>query len=532
MSLQAGRVGVRNDQVDVYGRVNPNSDFIVNLLKDLPAWTDLPVWKNGSEQLLPVNDDEPDTSPILCDIEYPVADLKNDQYFTYRQSPTQKDGRAKIRGIRGKTLVWNQLCDYSRSTQTVNYVTYTNNGDGSCTINGTASATSLYQFTEANILITNNHKYLFKGADGGSSNCRLDIRKADSTIISGTINTGTDVLFVAEETVLAKIMARVGSDVTVSNVIFKPQLYDLTLMFGEGKEPSTVKEFTDLFSLSYYKYDAGSLLDFTGTKVKTTGNNLSDIGNILSTNTGYVNKATSTLGYAIKGSTYTLSFKNLTTLTANFKVRITPDGTSINIDQTNKNLVASGKCTFTFTASDTGIIWLSGQVSGYTSVKVFDEVQLEYGSTATDYEIYTDNETELPTSTFFPTGMKSALAVYDELTPTRAITRIGQVDLGTLTWTYDSSNTVFRGAVSGIKRQEQTVQANILCSLYEASTQEKVISQNKNMAISTLNWGDYVVVRNSSYNDAAAFKTAMSGVMLNYELAVEDVQPTMSFDSE
>ena len=84
MSLEAGRVGVRPDQLDNYGRINPNSQFIQNLLNDLPAWTDLPVWLDGTEQLLPVNDDEPETSPILCDVEYPIADLKENQYFTYR----------------------------------------------------------------------------------------------------------------------------------------------------------------------------------------------------------------------------------------------------------------------------------------------------------------------------------------------------------------------------------------------------------------------------------------------------------------
>ena len=199
--------------------------------------------------------------------------ILTDQEFTYRETPVSYDGLAKFESIKGNTVIWNQLCDYSRSTQTVNYVTYTNNGDGSCTINGTASATSLYQFTEANVIITNSHKYLFKGADGGSSNCRLDIRKSDSSIISGTINTGTDIMFVAEETVLAKIMARVGSGVTISNVIFKPQLFDLTAMFGAGNEPATTEEFASLFPLHYYEYDAGSLLNFTATSIKTTDGN-------------------------------------------------------------------------------------------------------------------------------------------------------------------------------------------------------------------------------------------------------------------
>jgi len=41
---------------------------------------------------------------------------------------------------------------------------------------------------------------------------------------------------------------------------------------------------------------------------------------------------------------------------------------------------------------------------------------------------------EIPASTYFPDGMKSAGTVRDELTATAAVKRVGAVDLGTLTW--------------------------------------------------------------------------------------------------
>ena len=40
---------------------------------------------------------------------------------------------------------------------------------------------------------------------------------------------------------LAVISVRAGA--TVSDVLFQPQLFDLTEMFGAGNEPSTVSEF-------------------------------------------------------------------------------------------------------------------------------------------------------------------------------------------------------------------------------------------------------------------------------------------------
>ena len=87
MSLEAGRVGVRPDQLDAYGRINPNISFLDEIIDKLITWVDLPVWKGGTEQLLPENDDEPETSPILCDIDYPDQE-REDQYFIYRESPT------------------------------------------------------------------------------------------------------------------------------------------------------------------------------------------------------------------------------------------------------------------------------------------------------------------------------------------------------------------------------------------------------------------------------------------------------------
>ena len=49
--------------------------------------------------------------------------------------------------------------------------------------------------------------------------------------------------------------------------------------------------------------------------------------------------------------------------------------------------------------------------------------QIEVRTIATSYEPYTSSTLNLPVSTYFPTGMKSAGSVYDELTETKAITR-------------------------------------------------------------------------------------------------------------
>lgn len=53
-------------------------------------------------------------------------------------------------------------------------------------------------------------------------------------------------------------------------------VFDLTAMFGAGSEPSTIEEFTALYPLPYYPYDAGSLLPVNMTGIETTGFNIFD----------------------------------------------------------------------------------------------------------------------------------------------------------------------------------------------------------------------------------------------------------------
>ena len=73
------------------------------------------AYKDGTEEIQPVNGSVPVTSPFKGDIQYPQG-LLTDQEFTYRQSPTEEDGLAKITDIKGNSLVWNQLFNTIQSS--------------------------------------------------------------------------------------------------------------------------------------------------------------------------------------------------------------------------------------------------------------------------------------------------------------------------------------------------------------------------------------------------------------------------------
>ena len=102
--------------------------------------------------------------------------------------------------------------------------------------------------------------------------------------------------------------------------------------------------------------------------------------------------------------------------------------------------------------------------------------------------------------------------------------RYGVVDLGTLTWNVININ-VFYADVSG----KAVNNANIICSNY---TNAGVYENYNNFADKTIASSASVyriAIKDSAYTDAAAFKTAMSGVMLVYELATPTTETSTPF---
>ena len=98
----------------------------------------------------------------------------------------------------------------------------------------------------------------------------------------------------------------------------------------------------------------------------------------------------------------------------------------------------------------------------------------------------------------------------------------GIVDLGSLSWTKDTTTlsvTVFRANI-GDRKGGST---DLICTNYEALSGDRGLLVNNNNTIATWNKqaSQNVAIRddNLSSGDATAFKTAMSGVMLCYELA-------------
>lgn len=185
------------------------------------------------------------------------------------------------------------------------------------------------------------------------------------------------------------------------------EIFDLTVMFGAGNEPSTVEEFEKIFPNDYYPYNAGEIVS-AGTEEVVVGD------------------------------------------------------TAHPIPEAIRNLPGYG--------------WSAGTARNYV-----------------DYE----NK--------------------------RYVQCVQSVDLGTLSWVAGVGGKVSfqTSQVTGQKlTKNYSVPPNIICSKYSTKTQNELWGHiNVTGITADANTDGYIDVNDTSYTDATAFKQAMQGVILYYELA-------------
>lgn len=183
-----------------------------------------------------------------------------------------------VNKIGGRTIVYNQLFKTDNIDNGSITITY---ADNIVTINGTTSnnwvnfsaldekLNVVGKFYIKMIIIKNDDDLSFKygwlnrsvytdNITSGSvsaihSQTSSDLEKGLSTGISWAKNTGS---------------------VTFNDVKIQITIVNLTKMFGEGNEPSTVEEFESMFPNSYYPYNEGELMSMSVNEVEEIGKNI------------------------------------------------------------------------------------------------------------------------------------------------------------------------------------------------------------------------------------------------------------------
>ena len=251
---------------------------------------------------------------------------------------------------------------------------------------------------------------------------------------------------------------------------------------------------------------------WTGANVAVTGKNLFDKataqkGKWLSTSTGQIESADAL--FYVSGYIPVL---------ANSPIYIPNTGSSrrwfYDANKAPKTYLSTSSAQV-FTPTENGYIRVTVNTDLNIGV-VLDNVQIEYGSSATTYE---------PFGTVYPiTFPTSAGTVYGgTLDVTNGVLTVtnGYVDLGTLTWAYESGDhSRFYANLSNIAvSASATTVVPLVCSIYVADSTQNIYLHHADNTIGSHDVNHQVWVYNSAYSDAATFKTAMSGVQLAYPLA-------------
>lgn len=409
-----------------------------------------------------------------------------------------------VKSVGGRSFVWNQMC-----------------------------STFTYQGTECNCKpVYSAHKYL----------CRIDCEAEQGTTVYMyfreviyTKNNQTSKAVNAGKSTLSWITSPYGdSDIggtfdaflignSVKVTFSNRQIFDLTLIFGSGNEPTTVEEFEKIFPADYYPYNTDEIISADTESIIEQGANLyygTDMLKCGSDDYEYIANSYRCKAIKLKpNTTYTLSF--------------TSDKTSEIILLMNVNTVVNSQPYLDFRKTsdnrsyrtgDNGCLYV-GVYAGNGSVMSADvvkrlsecEIMISEGDTPTAYAPYHSNVYQIPEAIKALPGYGWSAGTarnYVDYENKKYVQCVNSVDLGTKNWLMykDSDYTPFfyLNGISDIRGGTP----NFLCSKYQYAK----IGVTDNVTGLYVLESTIVRVRDTAYTDATTFKQAMQGVMLYYEL--------------
>ena len=449
-------------------------------------------------------------------------------------------GNNRFESLLGNSKKWNQLFKVRNNATGEHGLTITPS-DGGFILNGTQNeqgdTTEYFTLSSVDIPIgglTPNHKYFVGGisdlrakATTVHADTALHIPNAGGATspYSGTLKEDCILTVTAANTAVTRFYLFVHNNDSWSNVKANIIFIDLTLIYGAGNEPTTVADFKKDYGAAYYAYNAGTILSSKTAQLISRCRQQWDE----EWKHGYYNQNT---GVYADFATYICSKNPIKVI----------QQTDYYLAQHNINKICY-ICWYDESGNFLGTSWYSTSQPVRTSPVGADTAQitiLDFG--AGDYNH------NLTLSVFWEDGegydqyypyqaqivdlpnieLRSAGTAKDEAYASGGgKRRIGMVDLGTLTYTLSASGLfqVNLWEVGALPPVDSTVKGNILAYPYETIVSNDIQgpsgshpSPDKVMALSP---SYNLYINNLSYDDPAAFKTAMSGVYLFFELKEE-----------
>ena len=449
---------------------------------------------------------------------------------------------AKVDGVGYKV---NQLVANGNFESTSGWSDYrcsfsVSNNEATITISGDYANGSLYK----DVACIKDHKYLIvvylKKTNAGDNNPRLNLQGQIIQYVE--CNSTTYQLLSIIGTASDNGNIRINLWGQTSQVFYAKNVmcFDLTADFGSGNEPSTVSDCATAYlqrGINIYEYtpQQSSIKNnaFTGATVEGANIlNPSDLASGVSFGNDVMSISNSTSGMYILNDitlprgTYVMSFIKTTTVSSSHSFTTYINGTATEYGFTNiNNYTTNQKYTSTFTLTESATInirqWQTASESYSFKLWINRDTSKDYTPYIQPTTISVDLTTIKDSNnvSLFPSGkMIGNSSVADFITPYNQESKWDEVDLGTLTYKDSTlANTFFTDDLqSVIKRVSNNDEiANLLSALYVAVSRTN-ISTNLGMSVNT---NGSVHFHNDSYSTKEAFKTAMSGVKLQYERA-------------
>lgn len=187
------------------------------------------------------------------------------------------------------------------------------------------------------------------------------------------------------------------------------------------------------------------------------------------------------------------------------------------------NTTGIARLTFTPKTQKDTLSMTYGQGTGDVIVR---DIQIELGDTPTAYTPFHQTGYPIPEAIKALPGYGWSAGTarnYVDYENKKYYQCVQSVDLGTLAWLYRPEQQRFYAiadSITGKFSESFGIVPNIIVAKYDTVCFNDITTKIDNMkasAVKTAN--DFISIRNTAYADATAFKQAMQGVMLYYELA-------------
>lgn len=479
-----------------------------------------------------------------------------------------------VNKIGGRTIVYNQL--FTEEATTVSNGITATYADGIITLNGTATQ-NWANFSKMTSAMNVVGKFfikmtIIKNDDNlsfyyGWLNRGIGMQPISSESASVIYNqTDNDLKLESTTGILGFNLGAVFNDVKLQVIIV-----NLTKMFGEGNEPTT-QEFESMFPNSYYPYNEGELMSMSVNEVEEVGKNKFKCEHFSATgldgtynpslrnsygtsinSTEPSNSVTVTQSKIVQedivanyeNGYFCVSFKPLTMNGKYvFSFDITPSNKLISrprfmvllngdanqgsdtVDAQSLQVGTKSKLSFNLNVNNKNVKYFEIRNSGVSGI--FENFQIEEGSTATSFTPYHENHYAIPQAIQNLDGYGWGVGNiynYVDYENKKFYKYVNRVDLSTLDFSdFNYGNDKeFHGFINPLLEDMKSnsdaylTKGNLLCHKYQTFSWNDIYLLGTDKSIALLSTA--FVITDSFYSDSTTFNNSLQGVYLYYELA-------------